>query len=231
MCTTKTYAHSHLFKISYPDSSDHPFSHSRPKRHPSPYQLMSSLTLGKRTWAYHGLPFEQPLWSVAPLENKLVPCAWLLSGTLWTFWDYDYRGEVTTGANHSFAQDSRLDGSVIFISEIGLFNVGVWHQLPLPTLGFYWFLFFLFVVCCSFQFPVCCCSFEVSCSLRWRSFDVFAGTDTISKSFCLGDFSKFSVARFWILGCFFFWIISLFSPKNRTLKASTDLIDRKQPWG
>jgi len=35
-----------------------------------------------RTWAYPGLPFRQPLWFVEALVNKLVPCAWLLSGPL-----------------------------------------------------------------------------------------------------------------------------------------------------
>ena len=37
---------------------------------------------GNRTWASHGLFSGKPLWFDAALVNKLVPCAWLLSGAL-----------------------------------------------------------------------------------------------------------------------------------------------------
>lgn len=40
------------------------------------------------TWATPGLLFGQSLWSVTAFVNKLVPCAWQLSGALqiWRLW-------------------------------------------------------------------------------------------------------------------------------------------------
>ena len=85
--TQKLYCH--LFKSSYPDSSDHSSFHSYYKWHP-PSQLLCLLwPFGNRTWTYHRLPFGQPLLFVAALVNKLVPCAWLWVA-LYKFWDYDY---------------------------------------------------------------------------------------------------------------------------------------------
>ena len=71
-----------LFKNSYPDSTDHLPSNSRPKRHP-PYQLLWPLwSSGNRTRTSSYYSFGQPFWLDAALVNKLVLCAWLSSGAL-----------------------------------------------------------------------------------------------------------------------------------------------------
>jgi len=73
-----------LFKNSYPDSFIWSSNASTLALNDDRHKQLICIfwPSGNRTWACPGLPFGQLLWFVTKLVNKLVPCAWLLSGAL-----------------------------------------------------------------------------------------------------------------------------------------------------